>query len=513
MPIILSGSRFAYVDPMARLFYDEEDRCHREVKTINFKKEIGFKNFSDFDYYKHLPDVFKFDGAAKYPGTLFRFPFRNSLTRNSDLLSSNCFDSKKINGLISAFKKEAAMMLAFLKNVSKITFEVLDGTTKTDSYVVEATYSSLEKYKQRRETFLTNVKKEIKKGTFSPHLVTYELLIKKTSRSDDQPENFHYCVSEVFGYECGGDFMHMIKDTDLAYVPLVGVAYRLGKPHSLGHIFCGLPLPFSQESLTGLPVHINGYFALGPDRKDLKWKSISTEKSDDKSVLWNIALLVKLIPRAYLNLLKFLMGLKLQPSQVYSAWPCISDVYPKWKVVLAGFYSQLMKERCIFSNAIKTWEVPSQVQILRSKSTYFKGDVDFKVIYDFLMKTKYKFAVVPDNVFGGIQNPIVMDRSSIQDLVAANMGSYLSCAQEDQNILLSFIIRNEVDARKFFNKLPLRMVQGPPQRLTSWYDGQVYLLVYPYTKEFLPTNERVIDRAFYSKENVKVLELIARTGI
>ena len=207
------------------------------------------------------------------------------------------------------------------------------------------------------------------------------------------------------------------------------------------------------------------------------------------------------------------MGLKLQPSQVYSAWPCISDVYPKWKVVLAGFYSQLMKERCIFSNAIKTWEVPSQVQILRSKSTYFKGDVDFKVIYDFLMKTKYKFAVVPDNVFGGIQNPIVMDRSSIQDLVAANMGSYLSCAQEDQNILLSFIIRNEADARKFFNKLPLRMVQGPPQRLTSWYDGQVYLLVYPYTKEFLPTNETVIDRAFYSKENAKVLEVIARTGI
>ena len=139
MPIILSGSRFAYVDPMARLFYDQEDRCYREVKIINLKKEIGFKKFSDIDYYKHLPDVFKFDGAAKYRGTLFRFPFRNSLTRNSDLLSSNCFDSERINGLISAFKKEAAMMLVFLKNVNKITFEVLDGTTETDFYFVEAT--------------------------------------------------------------------------------------------------------------------------------------------------------------------------------------------------------------------------------------------------------------------------------------------------------------------------------------------------------------------------------------
>ena len=513
MPIILSGSRFAYVDPMARFFYDEEDRCYREVKTINLKKEIGFKKFSDIDYYKHLPDVFRFDGAAKYPGTLFRFPFRNSLSRNSDLLSSNCFDSAKINGLISAYKKEAAMMLVFLKNVNKITFEVFDGTTKTDSHVVEATYSSMEKYKQKRETFLANIKKEIKKGTFSPHLVEYELIVKKTSKSNNEPEHFHYCVSEVFGYECGGDFMHMIKDTDLAYVPLVGVAYRLDKPHSVGHIFCGLPLPFPQESLTGLPVHINGFFALGPDRKDLKWKSISTEISDDKSVLWNTALLEKLVPRAYLNLLKFLVGLKLDSSQVYNAWPSTCGVDPKWKIILAGLYNQLTTERCIFSNAVKTWEMPSQVQILRSTSSYFKGDLDFKVIYDFLMKTKYKFAVVPDNVFAGIQSPVVMDRSSIQDLVAKNIGSYLSCAQEDQNILLSYIMRNEADARKFFDKLPLRMAQGPPQRLTSCYEEQIYLLMYPFTKEFLPTNDRVIDVAFYSKENVQILEVIARTGI
>ena len=372
--------------------------------------------------------------------------------------------------------------------------------------------SSLEKYKQKRETFLANIKKEIKKGTFSQHLVEYELIVKETSKSFNKPEDFHYCVSEVFGCECGGDFMHIIKDTDLAYVPLVGVAYRLDKLHSGGHIFCGLPLPFSQDSLTGLPVHINGYFALGPDRKDLKWKSISTEKSDDKSVLWNTALLALLVPRAYINLLTFLTGLKIQSSQIYSVWPCSCDVYPKWKVILADFYNQLMKERCIFSNANKTWEIPSHVQILRSTSTHFKGDLDFNIIYDFLMKIQYKFAVVPDNVFAGIQSPAVMDRSSIQALVVRNIGSYSTYAQEDQNILLSYIIRNEVDARKFFDKLPLRMVQSPQQRLTSCYEGKIYLLVYPYTKEFLPTNERVIDSAFYSEENVQVLEVVARSG-
>ena len=172
-----------------------------------------------------------------------------------------------------------------------------------------------------------------------------------------------------------------------------------------------------------------------------------------------------------------------------------------------------MKERCIFSNAVKTWEIPSQVQILRSTSSYFKRDLDFKVIYDLLMKTKYKFAVVPDNVFAGIQNPVVMDRSNIQDLIAENISSCLSCTKEDQNVLLSYVIHNEVDARKFFDKLPLRMVQGPPQRLASNREGQIYLLFNPFTKEFLPTNDRVIDVAFYSKENVQILKVIARTGI
>ena len=516
MPIILSGSRFAYVDPMNRLFYDEEERCYREVKTINLKKEKGFIKFSDIDYYKHLPGVFKFDGATKYQGTLFRFPIRNSVAGNSVSLSGNCFNSEKMNGLIGAFKKEAALLLIFLKNVKKITFEVHDGTRKTDSHIVEVTYSSPEKYRQSREIFLANIKKEIEKATFSPHLVTYEVIVKKISKAKNESENFHYCVSELFGYEYGDDFMHMIKDTDLAYVPLVGVAYRLDKPdtpYSGGHIFCGLPLPLSQESLTGLPVHINGYFALGPDRKDLKWKSILTKKSDDKSVLWNIALIEKLLPRAYLNLLKFLVGLKLDSRQVYNAWPSSCGVYPKWKIILRDLHNQLMKERCIFSNAVKTWEIPSQVQILRSTSSYFKRDLDFKVIYDLLMKTKYKFAVVPDNVFAGIQNPVVMDRSNIQDLIAENISSYLSCTKEDQNVLLSYVIHNEVDARKFFDKLPLRMVQGPPQRLASNCEGQIYLLFNPFTKEFLPTNDRVIDVAFYSKENVQILEVIARTGI
>ena len=508
MPIILSGFRCAYVDPMARLFYDEEDQYYREVKIINMKNEKLFKNLSDFDYYKHLPGVFKYNAASRYQGTLFRFPFRDSAAQSSNPLSNNCWNSEKIDDLISAFKKEAARMLVFLKNVNKISFEVLDGTGVLDSYTVKVSDWSLKKYKKDREMFLASIKNEIEKKTFSSHSLAYELIISEISKF--QTIEYHFCLSEVFGCQCDGEFLDMIKDTDLAYVPLIGVAYPLHDSNSGGHIYCGLPLPFSQESVTGLPVHINGYFALGSDRKDLKWKSISTEKSDDKSVLWNIMLLKELAPVAYFNLIKFLIGLNLKSSQVYSAWPANHNVNPKWKIFLASFYSQLIKENCIFSHSIQTWEIPTKVQFL--KSSTFKGESEFKVICQYLKTIKHNFAVVPENVLAGIQNPVVMDRSIIQSLVAQNINIYSCLPQEYQNLLLSYIIRDPKDARKYLNKLPLRTVQDSFVRLTACSKEQIYLLVDPYTKEFLPAKEKVIDTVFYSKENIQILQEIARKG-
>ena len=511
MPIILSGCRCAYIDPMARLFYDEEDQLYREVKMINIKNEKLFDNFSDFDYYKHLPGAFKYNAALRYQGTLFRFPFRDSAAQSTNPLSNNCYDSEKINDLISAFKKEAGRMLVFLKNVNKISFEVLDGTAVLDSYTVKVSDWSLKKYKKHREMFLASIKSEIEKKEFSTHSLAYELIISEISNF--QTVEYHFCLSEVFGYKVSDiryQFLDMIKDTDLAYVPLIGVAYPLHDSNSGGQIYCGLPLPFYQESITGLPVHINGYFALGSDRKDLQWKSISTEKSDDKSVLWNIMLLKELAPVAYVNLIKFLIGLNLNSSQVYSAWPANHNVNPKWKIFLGSFYSQLTKEKCIFSHSIQTWEIPTKVQFL--KSATFKGESEFKVICHYLKTIKHNFAVVPENVIAGIQSTVVIDRSIIQSLVAQNINIYSRLPQEYQNLLLSYIIRDPEDARKYLNKLPLRTVQDSFVKLTACSKEQIYLLVNPYTKEFLPAKEKVIDTVFYSKENIQVLQEIARKG-
>ena len=140
-----------------------------------------------------------------------------------------------------------------------------------------------------------------------------------------------------------------------------------------------------------------------------------------------------------------MITLKLESKQVYDAWPSNDKVNPKWKIFLADFYQELMKEGCVFSNGIKKWETPSQIRFLIRKD--FREQSEFQVIYDYLMKIQCNVAVVPEQVFLSIQNQIVMNRSTVQNIVLHNISIYSSLSQEDQNILV-IIIHDQEDIVK-----------------------------------------------------------------
>ena len=72
-----------------------------------------------------------------------------------------------------------------------------------------------------------------------------------------------------------------------------------------GHVFCFLPLPLEQKTPTGLPVHVNGFFALEQNRKYIKWPSGYHARQDfmDKRLLWNQCMLKEALPKAYAALL------------------------------------------------------------------------------------------------------------------------------------------------------------------------------------------------------------------
>ncbi len=188
----------------------------------------------------------------------------------------------------------------------------------------------------------------------------------------------HYCGGQV-----SATFRKLYQDAELSFPPWVGVAMPLKLPESDdvtsfredasdseyyslgsedGHVFCFLPLPLDRPIATGLPVHVNGFFALELNRKYLKWPT-ANQRSDeltDKRLLWNQCLLTEGLPRAYAKLLLDAIDMHAMGKlpditirTIYRAFPDMKKVEKKWDVILAPLYAEVFKHRVVFTEARK----------------------------------------------------------------------------------------------------------------------------------------------------------------
>ena len=121
-------------------------------------------------------------------------------------------------------------------------------------------------------------------------------------------------------------FKKLLTDHELSYLPSVGVAMAIPigvkctTPNISGHVFCALPLPIQTKSMTGLPVHVNGFFALSQNRRHIKLPNADQEERGeltDKSLLWNCCLLREAVPAAYATLISEAISKEVPPEAIY----------------------------------------------------------------------------------------------------------------------------------------------------------------------------------------------------
>ncbi|KAI4815863.1 hypothetical protein KUCAC02_005990 [Chaenocephalus aceratus] len=132
----------------------------------------------------------------------------------------------------------------------------------------------------------------------------------------------------------------------LGLVPCGGVAVLLAEEENrrwtvktnnapIGEVFCYLPLRIK----TGLPVHINGCFAVTSNRKEI-WKT-------DTKGQWNSVFMRHVIVQAYLAALTMLRAMtesgELLNYNYYAAWPDPSQVHDDFTLVSQGVYQELAK--------------------------------------------------------------------------------------------------------------------------------------------------------------------------
>lgn len=332
LPSILSDTKIGFIDPLEQCF--SEGRLDRRTGyrwRLNRDREIMSSIPDQFLPYKGIFDcteeVFS---EGRYNGTLFRFPLR---TIPSDL-SQTLYSDDKVEILFGSIFADAHLLLLFLQHLESIELYIREESESEPRKIFQVKISDdcLGFVRCKRREFYN----AIKPGQHMPMpvSVTYPITIETANFTGEiiegSTERHTFLVTS---YCCGGEvssqFESLLTDKELSYLPSVGVAMAmpssigLPTPDIQGHVFCVLPLPVQKKSITGLPVHVNGFFSLSQNRRHIKTPNADQEdqsKLEDKSLLWNICLLEEAVPKAYASMIIDAINdrtLNVQPETVY----------------------------------------------------------------------------------------------------------------------------------------------------------------------------------------------------
>lgn len=224
-------------------------------------------------------------------GTLFRFPLR----RQPSGIAAGVSHPERIHNLLQTFLTEAPLALLFLRHVRRVTLRHVapDGV----------------------QTLM---------GT----LVASPQPLPVPGPSGDEGLSLAWCLVALHGDGVGDRSEWLVATGRATEGPAVALGAKLGccpelsLAHPLhgpcqGRLCCFLPLPATDETATGLPVHASAPFTLSDDRRHLRWPEEGEEGEEDAR--WNTLLLLGLLPRVYSHMAA--VAVALPGTDAYSMWP------------------------------------------------------------------------------------------------------------------------------------------------------------------------------------------------
>ena len=418
VPMFVSRNYLAIFDPHTSFLGKAIRNIRRPGMKINLNKDVKrrkkFKNQLKPFYGIFGCDLRLEKQDNSFDGTLFRFPLRTKDQASASEIKKLWYNQEQMRELLQMFLHGAENVLLFTQNVLSVGIYHLPNTESQDpqpTLMFQVTKSASHAGILRELSFtftlpptafkltpeemsflqqcnflqasskskmLAHGKKvDPKKFPKSSMIVDVECRLTK-SGSDFFHDGFHsekatWLIVSSMG---NGQALKFAND-DPCLLPSAGAAVQLLPTESntfcpspvaktfdgldlKGTIFCYLPLPIH----SGLPVHINGAFALASNRRHLQMKL-----EDDKScygVEWNNVLLLDSVTSALLDLLEDMKGIAPKDGsyKFHCLWPKTSEVHRNCFPLVLSFYTQLCRGGyCLFSNG-EHWADITQVIFL-----------------------------------------------------------------------------------------------------------------------------------------------------
>ncbi|XP_032365265.1 sacsin isoform X2 [Etheostoma spectabile] len=402
-PSIFSGDQIAMLDPHQTLFgVHESGQCWNLKTDIKEITELNDQFAPYIGMFGSSEETIK-DGS--FPGTLFRFPLRLKPSQ----LSGNIYNKEKVLELFESFKADADTVLLFLKSVQKISLHVRE-SDGTERMLFQATATENTDDKLERPNALKTLGQAI--DSYSNAVpsstitcVTYQLNIETQDEMAKETQRMTWLVCNGVGGRGMCAELDSLAD-DLKFMPTIGIALPLtliskeekGATSGFsGRAFCFLPLPPGEESETGLPVHVSGFFGLTDNRRSIKWREVDQWR--DPAALWNELLIITVIPRAYFTLITELIkrvqtkkdqDFPLSPTGTYGAWPDPKQVKSRWKAILQPLFHDLLQHQVIYSLS-ESW-----IRVDQAVFSELDTDEDIsKTVVNYLQSSGTQVAKVP----------------------------------------------------------------------------------------------------------------------
>ena len=395
VPMLVSRNYVAIFDPntfyLGKAIRNKNKPGLRIDTNKNVKKLRNFRNqfkpFNGiFDCDLHLE---KEDNS--FHGTLFRFPLRTKEQAIRSEINSLPYDCKQVKDLLMLFIRGARSLLLFTQNVIRVSiFHLPKETTENPqpNLIFDVTK------KLAKDAVLRELSAPFTLSTVSKDLSAEDQFLLKQCNFLRASSEVSKCAGDyensstiflrsaitldvkstvtVDGSRFFGDEVHLPSGTerwlvassmgrgealqfskqDKGLLPSAGVAVQLTlnddsisvpvcRSNHSGSVFCYLPLPIH----TGLPIHVNGAFAVASNRRSLKEKN-----EDDKACIgvdWNNVLLRDSVCAAYLDLIEDVKQLAQASGgtyQFHSLWPRSREVKKACEPLARSFYERLVAE-------------------------------------------------------------------------------------------------------------------------------------------------------------------------
>lgn len=359
VPSILSGSKLLILDPnVTHLRKHIQSKANPGIKLNLTQKRILDCFPGQFAAYEHIfgCNFNRKSPPEPYAGTLIKLPFRSKEEALKSEISTKVYHKHDITALQENFQETSKTHLLFLNNINTLSLQSMSNNVSTppknDDIEVILTVCKT----------TVDTMKTPDESTVSKQLQAKKSLLKLDSKCKDRIDsstiNIFKIRSEQSGvtedlywllYNCYGTDrsleMALQEDKQAKFsLPIGGIAVPLqinqktgrlspGKTDLVGQAFCFLPLPIH----TGLPVNVNGTFAVMSNRKAL-WESGVKHQ-------WNKALLEDPVVTAYvialLALKKMCENQELDTYCYFTFWPNREKVNNTFKPLVDVFYSAI----------------------------------------------------------------------------------------------------------------------------------------------------------------------------